>query len=154
MPVMITCQQGVNQGSTVSDRNPSPLMTISGGVWHTYDVTRPEHEIPRLGLKHPRGCVQQVDTSLVFNYLVIVPLIVDLQTLQGWNMVVSPGILVEPPLTRPIGGYTLSVSVPIRALSGEYVLIDGTPQSSRSSAFCECNMVNNMFALPHRAPPP
>ena len=101
---MITCQQGVNQGSTVSDRNPSPLMTISGGVWHTYDVTRQEHEIPRLGLKHPRGCVQQVDTSLVFNYLVIVPLIVDLQTLQGWNMVVSPGILVEPPLTGPIGG--------------------------------------------------
>ena len=69
---MITCQQGVNQGSTVSDRNPSPLMTISGGVWHTYDVTRPEHEIPRLGLKHPRGCVQQVDTSLVFNYLMMI----------------------------------------------------------------------------------
>ena len=71
MPVMITCQQGVNQGSTVSDRNPSPLMTISGGVWHTYDVTRPEHEIPRLGQKHSRGCVQQVNTSLVFNYLMM-----------------------------------------------------------------------------------
>ena len=70
---MNTCQQGVNQGSTVSDRNPSPLMIISGGVWHTYDVTRPEHEIPRLGLKHPRGCVQQVNTSLVLNYLVIIP---------------------------------------------------------------------------------
>ena len=68
---MITCQQGVNQGSTVSDRNPSPLMTISGGVWHTYDVTWQKHKIPRLGLKHPRGCVQQVNTSLVFNYLMM-----------------------------------------------------------------------------------
>ena len=101
---MNTCQQGVNQGSTVSDRNPSPLMIISGGVWHTYDVTRPEHEIPRLGLKHPRGCVQQVDTSLVFNYLVIVPLIVDLQTLLGL------GLLVESPLTETIVGYTRTVS--------------------------------------------
>ena len=68
---MNTCQQGVNQGSTVSDRNPSPLMIISGGVWHTYDVTRPEHEMPRLGLKHPRGCVQQVHTSLVLDELLI-----------------------------------------------------------------------------------
>ena len=46
-------------------------MTISGGVWHTYDVTWQKHKIPRLGLKHPRGCVQQVNTSLVFNYLMM-----------------------------------------------------------------------------------
>ena len=112
---MITCQQGTNQGSTVSDHNPSPHMTISGGVWHTYDVTRPEHEIPRLGLKHPRGCVQQVDTSLVFIYLVIVPLIVDLQTLLGL------GLLVESRLAGTIAGDTRTGSIPIRALSGRGV---------------------------------
>ena len=117
MPVMNTCQQGVNQGSTVSDRNPSPLMIISGGVWHTYDVTRPEHEIPRLGLKHPQGCVQQVNTSLVLNYLVIIP-----RTQQSslssvicdHSIVASP--VVEPPQTPSTGTifrctvHTVSVS--------------------------------------------
>jgi hypothetical protein len=117
MPVMNTCQQGVNQGSAVSDCNPSPLMIISRGVWHTYgDFTWPEHVIPRLGLKHPWpwGCVQQVDTSLVLNYLVIIP-----RTQQSslpsaicdHSIVASP--VVEPqqtPSTGTIVGCTRSVS--------------------------------------------
>jgi hypothetical protein len=40
-------------------------------MWHTYDITRPKHKIPRLGLKHPRGCVQQVHMTLIINYLLI-----------------------------------------------------------------------------------
>jgi hypothetical protein len=50
-------------------RSTSPLMTVSGGMWHTYVVSWLRHGICRLGLEHPQGCVQQVHTSLVFNYL-------------------------------------------------------------------------------------
>ena len=157
MPVMNTCQQGVNQGSTVSDRNPSPLMIISGGVWHTYDVTRPEHEIPRLGLKHPRGCVQQVNTSLVLNYLVIIPRTQQsslLSVICDHSIVESP--VVQPPQTPStrtiIVGCTQSVSVPIRALSGEYVLIHGTQQSSLPSAICNSSIVASPVVEPPRTP--
>jgi hypothetical protein len=41
------------------------------------------------------------------------------------------------PLTGTIAGCTGTVSVPIRALSGELVLIHGTPQQSLSSVMCE-----------------
>ena len=49
-------------------------------------------------------------------------------------------LAVKSPLTGTIGGYTWSVSVPIRALSGEYVLIHGTPQSSLSLLICDLSI--------------
>ena len=54
----------------------------------------------------------------------------------GWLAVGSS------PLTRTIAGYTQTASVPIRALSGEYVLICcGTPQSSLLLAMSELCIV-------------
>jgi hypothetical protein len=44
---------------------------------------------------------------------------------------------MHSPLTGPIAGCTGTVSLPIRALSGEYVLLHGTPQSSLSLVMCE-----------------
>ena len=41
-------------------------------------------------------------------------------------------LAVDSPLTGTIAGCTGTVSVPIRALSGEYVLLPGTPQLSLS----------------------
>ena len=46
-------------------------------------------------------------------------------------------LAVDSPLTGTIVGCTGTVSVPIRALSGELVLIHGTPQSSLSLVMCE-----------------
>ncbi len=51
------------------------------------------------------------------------------------------------PLTGTIAGCTGTVSVPIRALSGELVLIRGTPQQSLSSVMCEhCIFVGRLTA--------
>ncbi len=50
------------------------------------------------------------------------------------------------PLTGTIVGCTRTVSVPIRALSGELVLIHGTPQQSLSSVMCEhCIFVGRLL---------
>jgi hypothetical protein len=46
-------------------------------------------------------------------------------------------LAVDSPLTGTIVGCTGTVSVPIRALSGELVLIHGTPQLSLSLVMCE-----------------
>ena len=49
-------------------------------------------------------------------------------------------------LTGMIAGCTGTVSVPIRALSGELVLIHGTPQSSLSLVMCEhCIVVGRLL---------
>ena len=44
-------------------------------------------------------------------------------------------------MTGRIAGYTVSVSVSICALSGGYVLINGTLQSSLSTGLCNLCMV-------------
>ena len=44
---------------------------------------------------------------------------------------------MHSPLTGTIAVYTQTASVPIRALSGEYVLICGTPLSSLSLVMCK-----------------
>jgi hypothetical protein len=53
---------------------------------------------------------------------------------------------MHSPLTGPIAGCTGTVSLPIRALSGEYVLLHGTPQSSLSLVMCEhCIVVGRLL---------
>jgi hypothetical protein len=55
-------------------------------------------------------------------------------------------LAVDSPLTGTIAGCTGTVSVPIRALSGELVLIHGTPQSSLSLVMCEhCIVVGRLL---------
>ena len=55
-------------------------------------------------------------------------------------------LAVDSPLTGMIVGCTGTVTVPIRALSGEYVLIHGTPQLSLLLVMCElCIVVGRLL---------